>query len=45
MLEHLGDVHAAAGETAQAREQWNRALELYREQGRDTQAAALQARL
>ncbi|SDF37672.1 DNA-binding transcriptional activator of the SARP family [Lentzea fradiae] len=45
VLEHLGDVHAAAGEVELAREQWERALALYREQGRTAEATALAARV
>ena len=45
VLEHLGDVLDAAGERPEAREQWTRALEMYEEQGRASEAAALRARL
>jgi hypothetical protein len=40
-LHHLGDVHAALDQRAQARELWDRAPTLYVAQGRTDDAASL----
>jgi tetratricopeptide (TPR) repeat protein len=45
VLHHLGDVHAAMEQHAQARELWDQALTLYLAQGRTNDAASLVALL
>jgi len=44
-LENLGHPHAALGEHEQARVAWREAIELYWEQGRETDAARVQRQL
>ncbi|RKT54525.1 ATP-binding protein [Saccharothrix australiensis] len=44
-LDHLGQAHLADGQRVRARAAWEEALALYREQGRDTAAARVRARL
>jgi DNA-binding SARP family transcriptional activator len=44
-LDTLGHPHAALGEYEQAREAWRKALELYRQQGRDKAADRVQHQL
>ena len=45
VLHHLGDVHAALGEHADARELWGQALALYQVQGRENDIASLAEQL
>ncbi|MFJ6673304.1 AfsR/SARP family transcriptional regulator [Actinosynnema sp. NPDC091369] len=44
-LDHVGHPHVALGRTDQARAAWYEALELYRQQGRDTDAQRVQEQL
>jgi hypothetical protein len=44
-LDNIGHPHTALGQHCEAREAWQVALELYREQGRDDDAARVQRQL